>query len=349
MKAFLRKFLVDSVGQRDDWYVFRRLEAPIDPISEFSSVVVWQPDGKLGDAIVTSYLLDSLKAAAPGLALYVACPSRVWGFYELLGLCAGRLEPERPARLRGQLPELHRSRLLFISMESFHSLAAFVAIRRLRPKEAVGFNVGPYKAFTRSVVEATYQEPRTSIFDRVVNLCRLLGIPYRDTCPLQLERRRTPQGSPRSVFFNTFAASKDRTFSEKSIETILSAIAETVKGPLKIYLGVKPDAPLPELPAAADAGRLALEPVGDVSIRELLAILREVDGVITPDTATAHIAAVFDTPQAVFYDEPRYSPVVWRPHSDKAVQVLPREAGDVNGFCEAQARSAIQSILSKAA
>ena len=62
----------------------------------------------------------------------------------------------------------------------------------------------------------------------------------------------------------------------------------------------------------------------------LFALVARMDGVVSPDTAVAHIAAAFDKPQVCLFRDREYNPIVWRPVGDRVETVISTTGEDVN-------------------
>lgn len=353
LKQTLRQWLVDLLGHRDDRFYWRQpLGAIVLPAN--ARLCLWQPDGKLGDAIITSMLLCDLAAQRPDVKVTVVVEPGLQNFWRGLPQVQETLScrQTRTALLRA-IGECHA----FVSFETFLSLETLLLLRALRPALAIGYNVGRYRIFDRSLVCTSYEWPRKHIAARLQNLCTLLTLQHlgRNPLPEALPAHRTdrstlPPHTGPTVFLNTHAAGGDRTFSTSTVTWLVQQL-HRLEPQARIMLSVPGTARadwharLQELPTSV--GHAVLLTPDNTSLWEMMWLVQQCDLVVSPDTAVVHVAAALNKPVVAFYRDRAYNPMVWAPLCPHHHQVLPSspEPCSVNDFDRDAAAQALHSML----
>jgi ADP-heptose:LPS heptosyltransferase len=349
LKQWLRSIWVDHLGQREDRYYWRQ---QLDGLAlpQAGTVCLWMADGKLGDAIVNSMLVKSLRLARPDLSVTLVCSASTAPFWlRLPGIShvvpVGKHWKQTLDTVRQRVSRRFDA---FISFETFASSELLQVLKGLNPVAAVGFSVGAYRAFQYSLVDNTYQFPRRHITQRLVNLCDLMGIGFvaeSDMVPIVHQGLSRGQGAAKSprCFFNVYGASEARSFSVSSVSAICQTLSGLIAG-LKVEFNVPQGAraewqgAMPQL--GAIQGELA--PQG-MDLWTLFEHVAQADFVVTTDTAIGHIAAAMGVPCAVFFADRHYNPIVWAPFSTRLEKIMPVVGGaSVNDFDEQQLALALQ-------
>jgi len=353
LKQTLRQWLVDVLGQRDDRFYWRQ---PLGAITlpANAKLCLWQPDGKLGDAIVTSMLLCDLAAQRPDVKVTVVVEPGLQGFWRGLPQVQEALSCRQ-----GRAALLHAISTCdaFVSFETFLSLETLRLLRALRPTVAIGYNVGRYRLFDRSVVCTSYEWPRKHITARLHNLCELLSLKHLGRNPLpevlpahRTERSTLPPHQGPTVFLNTHAAGADRTFSASTVTWLIEQL-HSAGQQARILVSVpgaeRTDwlARIQALPQSA-GNAVALTP-DNTSLWEMMWLVQQCDMVVSPDTAVVHVAAALNKPVVAFYRDRAYNPLVWAPLCPHHHQVLPNgtEPCSVNDFDRDAAAKALHGML----
>jgi ADP-heptose:LPS heptosyltransferase len=350
LKTALRGLLLDWLADRDDRYYWRQPNGPFTP-PQGAAVLVWQPDGKLGDSVLHTTLVFSLSSQRPDLRLVVVCaPSlqsfweRIPGVHAVIGATAGRGTAQAVLKAVGHVD-------VMVSTEAFLSLDTVRFMRSLKPRVSIGLNVGRYKLFSYSIADHSYDHPRRHVTDRLRAVCELLSLTYqtdsalKDVATSGLTPRVTLAAGVPHVFLNTFGAGSHRTFNSDTVDW-LTAQVQAMKPGVQIIFNV----PGPERDVFAqrhgldEASQLMLAPP-NMDLWELTALIAQCQAVVTPDTSIGHIAAALAIPSTVLFHDSHYTTIVWAPTSPLAQLVKPLSDGDVNNLNHFHAQAALQQAL----
>lgn len=348
LKSLARSWLIDILAQRDDRYYWRQ---PRDarPLPPNARLLLWQPDGKLGDAIINARFVHDIATQRPDVQIHIACGSGLMSFWTALPGVHGVHDAHAGVQ-RQALIQAMQGCEAFISFEVFLSLDTVRLLRAMRPQRSIGFSVGRYRLFDDSVVDTTYEFPRRHVSARLRHLNELLTLQHLERSDVAAAVRRLPMGraalSPHegpTVFVNTYAASVERSLSPASSAQVLAMIFQALPD-ARLILNLPHGQTLANLPTAPKAHAIETVPAG-LTVWELLQLVDQCDSVVTPDTAIGHIAGALDKPLVVFCHDTHYNPVVWRPQAHTLRTVLPRQSGDINTFDQAEASQAIREML----
>jgi ADP-heptose:LPS heptosyltransferase len=343
-RDLLRHLAIDLLAQRDDRCYWRQAHEP-RPLPPSARLVLWQPDGKLGDGIINARLVHDLRVQRPDVQVHVVCPPGMLGFWrELPGVHAVH-SCEAGVTRKALVTALQGCEAL-VSFETFLSLDTVRLVRALRPGRSIGFSVSQYRLFTDALVDTTYAFPRQHIGQRLVRLCELLALTHLERSDVADCTRRRPalpdlaQQQGLVVFFNTYAANADRCLTPVVIEQVRAVLREQLPY-ATVVLSFPAEA---KLQVSLDEHTLALQPTP--SVWDLLQRIDACDVVISPDTAIGHLGAALGKPVVVFYRDRHYNPVVWRPQCEQIHALLPEHAGDINSCSIDAFRAALSTVRS---
>lgn len=349
-KSFARSWLIDLLAGRDDRCYWRQ-PRDAQPLPQNATVLLWQPDGKLGDAVVHARFLHDLVQQRPDLKVHIACDAGLVAFWQALpGVVKAHVATA--SAQRSNLVQALKGCGAFISFETFLSLETVRMVRALRPQRCMGFSVAPYRLFDDALVDTTYAFPRRHVSDRLRHLAEVLQLDHLGHSAVADTTRTLagaasgtapPARTGKVVFLNTYAAAADRSFSAASVTALLEAIAVGAPG-ARVVVSLPADQTLGSLQNAHST--LTIEALAPGrSIWQLLGTIDACDVVVTPDTAIGHLGAALDKPVIVAYRDRHYNPVVWRPLASRVTTLLPQQVGDINSFDLATAQEAIARAL----
>jgi ADP-heptose:LPS heptosyltransferase len=353
IKQTLRHLILDHLGKREDRFYWRQPQTEFD-IPHNGTLCLWQPDGKLGDSVIHTILLNNLHKQRPDIKVVVMCAPSLTAFWALIPGVWKALPAPSASNTKKAIQDLNCHVNVFISLEAFASIDTLRFMAALKPVISIGLSVGRYKAFTYSLADTTYEFPRKHVTERLRNLCALMRLNYEpDTAlPLvaksQLTERVTLSQSEPSLFLNVFGAGPQKAFTSATIDWLIQ-IVKQASPEMRLILNV------PEDQRDAISKRLNLQPNSammlappKMSIWELSALMQQCRAVITPDTAIGHIAAAMDLPLTVLFEDAHYTPVVWPPLTKHLQIVSPTRNGNVNNFDPRQAEARLLAMLNQA-
>lgn len=350
---FIKKLLVDRWGKRQDNFEWRIYTLPID-LASVENVGILHINGKIGDGLYTSLLVDALARARPDLKIIVGTTPAFLEYWQRhpkvheavafpVSLRTRRTTLTR-VRQAVQAARPNRGRFdVLVSFESYPRPDHFALLRHLAPKTLIGFNKNGFRLFDYSLDEGRHSINGLQIARRVLSVMSVFGVeaipdvrrlhvPFNSEEEIQARAiidRLSTQG-PR-MLINAYGARAERTMAPATVVSIVRAMREAGHaGP--IYVSVPEGASSPyetELHEANLGADLTL--IGPTpSFFALFALVSMMDIVISPDTSVNHIAAAFDKSQICLFARWGNIPLVWRPLSDRCVSVLSRSGKSVN-------------------
>ena len=356
---FFRGIVFDWRSKRVDRYYWRQAIPDCIVLPESARLCIWSPDGKLGDAVILTTFLRSIRLTKPDWKVILL--SEYSDFLRSFDC----VEAALPASDRSSWDNYKKLGVdLWISLETFPSNACSKAIREWRPRRALGFSVGQYRLFDYAMADHTYCHPRRHISERFRSISELLGLNYGaesdipkivSNLPMTVSCDGVSQvvssmwnSASRVVFVNTYAAAQSRSFNVDNIKWWIERLCMHTNGSI-VLLSVTESCRVSLLADAAwyarHEDRLAFLPSRPLGAWELVRVISKCSAVISPDTAIGHIGAALNLPTIVVFADRHYNPVVWRPMGELAHVVLPLQNDDVNDFDKSQAIEYLKALI----
>ena len=355
----LRNFLVDILGKRKSKTSSRPNSKEI-VLPTSATIIIWQADGKLGDAAINSLLVENVYRWRPDLNVIVVtrgAAAKFWNMTRHVSLIVNLEEDIKDSSIGARRYFDLRRRMiglvedkceiaLFISFDSTISIETLIALNTLNPRQAVGFGVELFGVFTHSIADQSVTQPYRHVSTRIQSLLEVLGMDFEVCQVLQQVFVESGRDGER-CFFNTFGASTDRTLSWDSVFWITEQLYSTSKFDY-IELSIDPTR------RESFCQVLAQRPLppnvrvtyGCVDIETLITVIGQCSVVVTTDTAAGHLGALFSSHVIVFFTDRSYKPLVWHPLTEYLLKILPAKDGLVDSFNKpATSESIYQFVL----
>jgi len=349
VKTLLRRIVLDWLGRRRENAMWRLHVKRID-VRQCDTMVLLSLDGKLGDAIIQSSLVRAVSAANPRCAITVLTTERLGEYWRGCdGIASVHTVPSRSdapvvRRVRellrlARIPALGGVDLL-ISLDPIPMIDYFAFVRRARPRAAIGLSATQYSIFDVSVADPIFETPKQHAGERIVRTLAAIGLPIRldalrSLVPRDVRMRRSAAGAGGTrlverLFLNGFGASVTRTFSARQLADVARAFLvkfSLMQLVLNVDQAQRSSAEMCELCAEFPA-RVTLH-ASDAGVLALFQAIAHADAVLTPDTGPSHVAAATSTPVVVVFDDVEFTPICWRPLTEKAVCLVPDHPGPI--------------------
>ena len=350
----INRWLIDRWGQRRDDFDWRTFQTPLD-LDSVGSVLILNLNGKLGDALMISLLVDALARARPELSISIGTTEEYveyWRRHPAVRQVAtfptshrARRSVFRRVREARRAARPFRGRFdLVVSLEPYAAPDHFALFRTLRARTNVGFNKHVYRLFTYSLEERRHGVAATSVAERTARVMEVFGREVdvralRFSVPFDREDAEAasealgplPAGTSR-LLLNTYGAGKEKVLEPHSVVRAVAEIRRTGYGGA-IVASLPPGREATFLEAlreaALDGNVTSIPPMADFF--KLFALVSLVDVVVSPDTSVGHIAAAFGKPQVCLFARSGTIPAAWRPYSERCLCVVSTDGRNVNG------------------
>ncbi len=361
--ALDKSILIDILGRRHGHFSWRAFTGTYDLSVQKNLTLVFM-DGKLGDSIVNSALIDGIRLKYPSLPIWVFSLESVaeyWRSHPDVEKVEVLPESNATFRTRISLHQLGKryqgSIGAVVAFEPMATLEQFLLLAAMKPDLTVGFLKHEYRLFDVSLLDFTYGQEKRSISTRIDNLLTLFeaSVPYaelvrhvpcNDAGLGQFHAKYGLLTDQNLVLVNGYGSNNQRTFSASSLRIILAIVAETL--PMsKIVLNISREqiSNKEEVELMNSFGSKLVILDRGIDLFELFSAIASCDFVITPDTGPAHVAAALRKPVLTFFADHEYNPVVWMPIGRKCECVLSLSGKNINDQDWSQTMLKIQSFL----
>ena len=180
---FLKRLLVDLWGQRDDDFNWRRHTVPLDP-ETIGPTLILHLNGKLGDAVIDSLLVDALARHRPEIPVSIGTTKGFEAFWRahphvrdvlVFPASKGRSALARVPAARRAGGVLRGRYDVVVSFESFAQPDHFALLRGLAPRILVGFHKNRFRLFDYSLDEGRHGVEARPVVGKVVSVMRVFG------------------------------------------------------------------------------------------------------------------------------------------------------------------------------
>lgn len=291
-------------------------------VNGFKNFIFMRSDGKLGDAVISSFFLKSLKKAYPQCRIIVVCSSKtlrlfkqnkyVDGIILSLGGIAGFIDTIRRVNYEN-------ADIIFDAYLPRFTLKQYMFYFFVRAKNIIGVNKA--EPFVNAPLKFDDEQIK-NLYIKALNLLNVSHIEGDDLCLTphdsycaQEIRRAFP--NKKIIVFSPFGALMQRSFCRSQIAFICAKISQMAGCKLVLTATSSQKKLLPALPSDVF--------VAYTDIMQLCALIKDCDQLICTDSAPSHIAAVFQKPSLVFFASKgcygQGTKEIWRPANQNAVLV----------------------------
>jgi heptosyltransferase-4 len=312
---------------------------PIIDLTKINSVLFVRL-GKLGDMIISSMLINRVRAQFPHLKIGLITLPRSKGLFKY-NQDINVLKTWLPVLLPGlALTERIRGWDLLADLNDEPSRRSLLALTLIKPKTSMAFkNAKSEGVFDITI--PTLQKEKSHVLERLDVYARALGIdgnkhqlkPFVALKNGSFERTKTVQNKIAgykgvTVVLNISAGHKSRYWAPEKWEQLAKALLAVSPNVFLRILSAPADEILRlKLLAKLPVGRL-MPPAGK-ALDDFFACIAAGDMLVSPDTSAVHAACAFDIPVLGLYPEPYWNFISWRPLGKKNQAIRsPKEGVD---------------------
>lgn len=312
-----------------------------------TSILLMRDDGKIGDMVVSSFLYREVKKQCPNIKIGVV--TRKGAIDIIKDNCyVDKIYEYKKSNtyLKNLAKEIAKEKYdLLIDTSTILRERQIMFINKCRCKINLGVDKKNWKLFDISVED----KENTHITKRFINILKVLGIKeIKSNYDIQisdeaiknveekilLEERIANLNEKKRVILNPYTASKHRNFNRKNIEDIIKITLKNTNDEVYILGYGENKKEVLEIKEKIKESRVHyIELIG---IQEVIALIKNSEMVISPDTSIVHIGVGLDKKVIAVYREDIVgnNSVLWGPNSDKAIQIFSRENkdDDINNF-----------------
>lgn len=195
-------------------------------------------------------------------------------------------------------------------------------LHEINAKSVLGFN--KWKGINHYSISLSFENPKEHITKTVELIAEYMGIsslslkPYNLHIPNdildEVKRFLDSFKNKRKVVVNVFAGNKERCFSQEQMVEIIKHVNEVCNDVEIILLDHRNEIKIP-LP-----DNVVINPFK--TLHHVMALIHEVDLVISPDTSIVHISAAWEKPLISVYKDVDDNNDLWAPGYENASQLI---------------------------
>ena len=308
----------------------KKVRTALNP-QQYHSVAILMNDQGIGDAIVSSYLIKSLREK--GLKTYVVVEKRIKFLFDQFITVDGILLYDKKKgikQFKKQLTNLKIDVVIDLVDRGHNSVRRSQVILAINPSHTIGFNQDKYKLYDTSIFYDQYTSHISMRSKKVLQLFNIednlikyyINIPTE--CAISAKNFILPYISANKniIIFNPYGSNTARSFSDTQIDSILSCLSQydncvtvVVGEPNKIkHIDTPPN--------------IIINPL--TSFFETVALIEFATLVITVDTSIVHVASIYNKKMLCIYnnriiDNKFINNFVWGPNYPNALQIFTKE------------------------
>ena len=311
------------------------------------SIIIMRDDGKIGDMVVSSFIYREIKKQYPNIKIGVVTRKGATDIIKDNHYVDKIYEYKKDSSyLKNLANEIAKEKYdLLIDTSTILREKQIMFISKCDCKINLGVDKEGWQLFDISVPE----EKNSHITKRFINILEVLGIKeiqsnydiqISDEALVKVEKKIKEEenilevSGKERVILNPYTASKHRNFNRKNIEKIIEILLKYRENELYLLGHEENKKEILEIKEKIKDKRVHyIELAG---IQEVIALIKNCEMIISPDTSIVHIGVGLDKKVIAIYREDVIgnNGVLWGPNSDKAIQIFSKENkdDDINNF-----------------
>lgn len=311
------------------------------------SIIIMRDDGKIGDMVVSSFIYREIKKQYPNIKIGVVTRKGATDIIKDNHYVDKIYEYKKDSSyLKNLANEIAKEKYdLLIDTSTILREKQIMFISKCDCKINLGVDKEGWQLFDISVPE----EKNSHITKRFINILEVLGIKeiqsnydiqIPDEALVKVEKKIKEEenilevSGKERVILNPYTASKHRNFNRKNIEKIIEILLKYRENELYLLGHGENKKEILEIKEKIKDKRVHyIELAG---IQEVIALIKNCEMIISPDTSIVHIGVGLDKKVIAIYREDVIgnNGVLWGPNSDKAIQIFSKENkdDDINNF-----------------
>lgn len=311
------------------------------------SIVIMRDDGKIGDMVVSSFIYREIKKQYPNIKIGVVTRKGATDIIKDNHYVDKIYEYKKDSGyLKNLANKIAKEKYdLLIDTSTILREKQIMFINKCDCKINLGVDKEEWQLFDISVPE----EKNSHITKRFINILEILGIKeiqsnydiqISDEALVKVEKKIKEEenileaSGKERVILNPYTASKHRNFNRKNIEKIIEILLKYRENELYLLGHGENKKEILEIKEKIKNKRVHYIELN--GIQEVIALIKNCELIISPDTSIVHIGVGLDKKVIAIYREDIVgnNSILWGPNSDKAIQIFSKENkdDDINNF-----------------
>lgn len=297
---------------------------------QYKTVAILMNDQGIGDAIVTSYLIRSLRNN--DYTVYVIVEKRIAFLFDEFIKVDGTFLYDKKKNIKylcKQLDNLKIDVAIDLVDKGDNSVRRSQILSAIKPIHTIGFNHEQYKLYDTSIPYFEYSSHISVRSIKVLDVMKIepdivkyyVNIPKEIEMSVQKFINKEIGSDKQIIIFNPYGSNEARSFSDAQIDTILFFLSQ-YKNYTTIVVGEQNK--IGHL-KVNDKQNILINPLS--SFFSTVSLIKLSAFVITVDTSIVHIASIYDKKMVCVYnnriiDNKFINNFVWGPNYTNAVQLF---------------------------
>lgn len=352
------------------WSNWRKVPAEAYQPEKIRSILVPLPGDAIGESLMTTLFLKTVKAHRPDIEITVASGPQTASLFadcesvdHFISVGSRTMSPK--ARMKVLIEEIRKKERfdLVADMRTRLDVRIFSFLRKIDAKHYLGHAKNNYTLFDLNVSpEVQHTSERWLAAAQIITgqSERPSALTPEDFCfPANAREheidqwRATLPASRARILFNLYGSSPHRSFQYPQALELLRLWLERFPDDLLQLLPIPGhESEVKRLAAEINDERVVVAP-SPLSLPASFTLTRQADLVFTPDTGMVHIASSLNTPIIAIYDDDPKNYSEWRPLSDRQAVIFtrpptaPHERVGIHEFDYEEMWTAVESLLAQ--